>query len=57
MPSTLADQASSEPPRRWQQAILPSLTLLLFLGAAWAIHRELALTPFATAAALRLGLE
>lgn len=42
MPSTLADQAGSEPPRRWQQAILPGLTLLLFLGAAWAIHRELA---------------
>ena len=42
MPSTPADQAIADPPRRWQQAVLPGLTLLLFLGAAWAIHRELA---------------
>jgi phosphatidylglycerol lysyltransferase len=38
----MADEAVADPPRRWHQIILPGLTLLLFLAAAWAIRRELA---------------
>ena len=36
--------------RSWRSFVLPAITLLLFLAAAWAIHRELAAYTFAAVA-------
>lgn len=35
------------PERAWQSFVVPSITLVLFLGAAWAIHHELDAYSFA----------
>ncbi len=42
--------------RSWQSFLVPGITLALFLGAAWAIHRELAAYGFAQIAAAVGGL-
>ena len=46
-PPGLNDAPLGEAPgRRLRSFIMPALTLLLFLGAAWAVHRELAAWTF-----------
>ena len=37
---------TATPARTWRTFVVPSLTLALFLGAAWAIHHELAAYTF-----------
>jgi phosphatidylglycerol lysyltransferase len=46
------DAPMDEPPRRsWRSFVMPSIRLLLFLAAAWAIHHELSAWTFSDIAA------
>ena len=46
-PKSELASAGDPPERSWRSFVLPAITLLLFLAAAWAIHRELAAWTFA----------
>src|SRR5690349_21467845 len=39
-------ESAAGPERTWQSFVVPSITLVLFLAAAWAIHHELASYSF-----------
>ena len=46
-PKSELASAGDPPERSWRSFVLPAITLLLFLAATWAIHRELAAWTFA----------